>query len=174
MATSLLPSGTPAPPFELVAAYTKRKFGLLACQGRPLLLIFISYQTRQLVRDVSLAVRERFPSADQVLVANLINLDFVPGLVRGTAERMMVAELKEAVKQLPPGFNPHDHLILLPDWKGSVFKAYQIGHLGDQVALVLVDSQGMIRGSYRGKDPANAAVALLENELTGGASHNQT
>lgn len=168
--STLLPTGTPAPPFELTAAYTRRKFNPSSSLGTPVLLVFISYTTRHLVREVSQVVRERFPSASQLLVANLINLDFVPGLARRTAGRMIETELKEAAKGLPPGFNPHDHLILLPDWKGSVFKAYRIGRLSAEVALVLIDSQGLIAGSYQGNDPAGALVSLLETEFEAGSS----
>jgi hypothetical protein len=165
MTATFLPAGTPAPPFELTAAYTHRKFSPADCLGVPFLLVFISYATREMVRAISQSVRDRYPDADQVVVANLINLDFVPRLARSTAARMIDSELKEAVKQLPAGFHPHDHLILLLDWKGSVFKAYRVGHMNDEVALVMVDTQGLIVGSYQGSDPAGAALALVEAEL---------
>ena len=166
MSSDFLPAGTPAPPFELTAVLTYRKFGPSAGLGIPLLLVFISYSTRQAVRTIMQAVRERFPSASQVLVACLINLNFVPGLARSTATRMMEGELKEVVRHLPPGFDPHDHLILLPDWKGSVFKAYRVGHLDGEVALVMVDAQGLVASSYLGSDPARATLALLEAEMS--------
>lgn len=167
MTANFLPAGLPAPPFELVAAYTRRVFSPAASLGTPVMLVFISYATRHMVQDISLAVRERYPAASQVLVANLINLNFVPGLARSTAKRMMDAELREAVKQLSPGFNPYDHLILLPDWKGSVFKVYRVGRLDDQIALVMIDTKGLVAGSYRGTDPAGTALSLLEAVYNG-------
>lgn len=161
MAVSFLATGTPAPPFELQAVTTRRMFSPAACWGTLLPLVLISYSTRAMVREILQAVREREPGAGQVLVANQINLDFVSRLARGIASRWMDSELKQAARQLEEEYNPHDHQILLQDWKGTVNKIYRIVRIDEQQALVLVDGEGLIVGSYRGADPTGAAVAQV-------------
>ena len=60
----------------------------------------------------------------------MIDARVVPRLFRGTAEGMMEREYREAAAAMPKGYDPAEHLILLPDWKGEVVRAYGVDHLG--------------------------------------------
>jgi hypothetical protein len=131
------------------------------CTGTPLLLVFISFDTREQVRDISQAVRAVYPKISQVIVANVINLLFVPSLARKMAENRMESAIKQAIKEIPAPYTPAEYLILLPDWKGSMARAYRISSSGSQLSLVMIDGQGIIRGHYQGDDPAQAAVELI-------------
>lgn len=161
MSSRFLPIGSPAPAFELTAIHTRRVVNLASCAGTPLLLVFISFDTREQVRDISQAVRAVYPKISQVIVANLINLLFVPSIARKMAENRMEGAIKQAIKEIPAPYTPEEYLILLPDWKGSMARAYRISNSGSQVALVMLDGQGIIKGHYQGDDPAQAAVELI-------------
>lgn len=73
----------------------------------------------------------------------------------------MEGAIKQAIKEIPAPYTPAEYLILLPDWKGSMARAYRISNSGSQVALVMIDGQGIIQGHYQGDDPAQAAVELI-------------
>jgi hypothetical protein len=161
MSSRFLPIGSPAPSFEMTAIHTRRVVSLGSCSGTPLLLVFVSFDTREQVRDISQAVRDAYPDISQVIVANVINLLFVPSLARKMAENRMESAIKQAIKEIPPPYTPAEYLILLPDWKGSLARAYRISSSGDQVALVMIDGQGIIQGHYQGNAPAQAAVELI-------------
>lgn len=165
MTTRFLPIGSPAPDFELTTIHTQRVVSLTSCAGTPLLLVFLSYDTREQVREIAQAVRTAFPNIDQVVVANVINLLFVPSFARKMAENRMDNAIKQAIKEIPPPYTPAEYLILLPDWKGSLARAYRISNTGNQVALVLIDGQGIIQGHYQGDAPAQAAVELIAGLL---------
>lgn len=165
MSSRFLPIGSPAPAFELTAIHTRRVVSLASCAGTPLLLVFISFDTREQVRDISQAVRAIYPDNSQVIVVNVINLLFVPSLARKMAENRMESAIKQAIKEIPPPYTPAEYLILLPDWKGSIARAYHISSLGNQVALVVIDGQGIIQGFYQGDAPDQAAVELIRKVL---------
>jgi len=165
MSSRFLPIGSPAPDFQLTAVHTRRVVSLASCAGTPLLLVFLSYDTREQVRDISQAVRTTYPDISQVMVANVINLLFVPSLARKMAENRMESAIKQAIKEIPPPYTPAEYLILLPDWKGSLARAYRISNSGNQVALVMIDGQGIIQGHYQGEAPAQAAVELIAGLL---------
>ena len=76
------------------------------CAGAPLLLVFISFDTREQVRDISQAVRAIYPDISQVIVANVINLLFVPSLAREMAELRMESAIKQAIKVIPTLYTP--------------------------------------------------------------------
>jgi hypothetical protein len=67
----------------------------------------------------------------------------------------------QAAREVPDGYEVADHIIILPDWKGAAFKAYQVPQSHDQVALVLVDEAKMVQGNYLGKEPLVGARELL-------------
>lgn len=161
MSSRFLPIGSPAPPFEMTAIHTRRVVSLDSCAGTPLLLVFVSFDSREQVRDISQAVRDAYPEVSQVIVVNVINLLFVPSLARKMAENRMQSAIKQAIKEIPPPYTPAEYLILLPDWKGRLGRAYGISNSGNQVALVMVDRQGCIQGHYQGDKPAQAAIELM-------------
>ncbi len=155
-----LPENTPAPHFSAKAQVSHRPIDLSAAAGE-LLLIFHSYQTAPVAARITRAVRELYPGPEQVLVASVADMRVVPRLLRGTARGIIKNAYREASKQVPAGQDPADHIIILADWNGALFKAYQVPPTGRQVALVLVDEARAIAGNYVGAQPEQAALALL-------------
>jgi hypothetical protein len=159
-----LADGIPAPPFSLKAVVSERPINSQNIAGA-FLLIFHSYLTVFIVGEVIQAVREVYPSPDQVLIASVADLRIVPRLLRGTAKNIVRKAYKEAAKQIPSGHDPANHIIILPDWNGVIFKAYRVPDTSGQVALVLINESRVIQGSYHGAQPAQAALALLADTI---------
>jgi hypothetical protein len=155
-----LPDNAPAPPFSAKAQVSQRPISLGAATGE-LLLIFHSYQTALAAARITRAVREVYPEPDQVLVASAADMRVVPRLLRGTAKAIIKNAYLEASRQVPAGQDPADHIIILADWTGALFEAYQVPDTNQQVALVLVDKSKVIAGSYFGAQPEVAALSLL-------------
>ncbi len=163
-----LPEESPAPPFSARAQVSQRPIDLNAAAGE-LLLLFHSYQTAPIAARLTRAVREHYPSPDQVLVVSVADMRIVPRLLRGTARRIIKNAYQEASQQVPAGQDPADHIIILADWSGALFKAYQVPPTSRQVALVLVDQTKAIAGNYLGAQPEQAALALLARTQPPGA-----
>ena len=155
-----LPEGTPAPPFSAKAQVSQRPISLAAAKGK-LLLIFHSYQTAPVAAGITRTVREIHQHPDQVLIARVADMRVVPRLLRGTAKEIIKNAYREAAREVPASQDPANHIIILADWRGALFEAYQVPPTSRQVALVLVDESKVIAGSYSGARPEQAALSLL-------------
>jgi hypothetical protein len=110
-------------------------------------------------------VRERYPSADDVLVVDVVDLRGVPGVFRKVAEGVLAGEHKKAVEALPDGLDPHDHVIILPDWQGDVAKSFNLPEPSRTVCGAVLSAEGDVMGTFEGTNVANVFM-LIEYALT--------
>jgi hypothetical protein len=162
---SLLPPGTPAPDFSLTAVVSQRTVSPHDTPGK-LLLIFHSYETAALAGSVIAGLRDLHPDPQRLLIASVADLRVVPRLLKGVAEKIMRDAYAQAAQQVPRGQDAADHVIILPDWAGTVFDTYRVPQSNGQVALVLVDEGAVIGGSYLGDAPLEGALSLLDGRQT--------
>jgi hypothetical protein len=157
--------GSPAPPIDLPAVATGREFRLSDHRDRYVLLIFVAAYGAKATRDVVISVRRRYPEFDQLPIAIIIDMGMIPKLLHRTVTGFMEAAYREAAAQIPPGFKADDHLILLPDWSGSITREYAIKEISNEVHLVLVSPQGNIAAAYRGRDASNDMLTHLQKVM---------
>jgi hypothetical protein len=156
----IIADGRTAPDFSLTAVVSKRQVTLQDGADQ-LLLIFHTYHTARLVGDTVKRVKRTNPDPDRLLVAAVTDLSSIPRLLHGVARKILSDAYQEAAQEVPPGEQVADHIVILPDWKGSVSKAYQVPKGNDKVAMVLIDQARLIQGTYVGQEPVEAALALL-------------
>jgi hypothetical protein len=152
-----------APRFELRAIASGRTFRLQDYQGKPVVLLFVDYNTGRSTREVVKSLRRIYPEFNKVPIALIVDLRIVPKLLRGTATRVMESAYKQAATEIPANEDPADHLILLPDWTGVIFKAYQIEDVSRDMHLVLVDINGRIATVYQGQNLTQTALDWLNS-----------
>ncbi len=153
----------PAPQFLLPTVATGRTFDLAAYRGRPVILLFVDQYTARATRDVVIPLRFRIPSHELLPIAIVVDLSVIPKMLRGLAESFMERAYHEEAADVPPGFDPADHMMLLPDWDGEVSKLYGVGDTSKQIYIVGVDSEGIVHGAYQGPDPAEQALSFLKS-----------
>ena len=154
--------GQPAPPFALQAIASGRIFRPADYRDRAVLLIFGNHLTGRGAQAVVERLRPRYPRFEQLAIAVVVDAHIVPRLFRGAVEGLMEKEYREVATLIPPGFDPADHLILLPDWSSEVTRAYHAGDLNHHVHLVLIGPDGVVRADYHGPEPAAKAVELMQ------------
>jgi hypothetical protein len=152
---------SPAPQFELRAIASGRTFRIQDYIGRPVLLLFVDYNTGRSTREVVQSLRRAYPEFHKLPIALVVDLRIVPGLLRGTAIRIMESAYKQAATEIPAGADPADHLILLPDWSGNVFSDYQVGNVNQYMHLILIGANGRIAATYQGQNPTQTALGWL-------------
>jgi len=150
------------PPINLKAAGSKINIPLDKL-GVPTVLLFLWQETEVLGYKVRDAVREKYPEPSQVLIINLADLRGLPKMMRGMAERGLAKGYKKMVNELPDGVRAHEHVIILPDWKGEVVDAVGAGDTHKTPAVAVMDAEGEIIGLYHGDDLATAAMDFLKN-----------
>lgn len=117
--------------------------------------------TAQAARDLVEQVRRRHPDHEQVTVALVLDLNNVPIFLRGTAERFIESAYTEGAGQIPPPYDPADHLILLPDWTGQLFGGYHIADASHEIAAVVINPSGQVVTTIQAPDTANQVMDTL-------------
>lgn len=159
-------SGDRAPDFDLLAAGSGKRVMLRGNDGRPVVLIFHLQGTAPTARQINRAVRERYPDPDEVLVASVIDLSIVPPVYWMTVGIILGQAYEQAAAELPPETDPADYIVILPDWGGRVSRAYDARRTYRATAIVVVDENSNIAGSYQGEKPVETVLEILE-ELDG-------
>lgn len=175
--------GARAPDFGLLAAGSGRRVGvppdgaggsdgrpLRRPLGRPLVLIFHLQGTAPTAREINRAVRARYPSPEEVLVASVIDLSIVPPVYWLTVGLVLNTAYEEAAKEVPPNVDPADYVAILPDWGGLVSRRYGARNTGRAAAISVVDADANLAGSYQGERPVEAVLGALEPLIESAAS----
>lgn len=158
--------GSPAKDFSLTAAATGRVFNLADFRSRYVLLIFVTPTTARSSRDVVTGVRKAYPNFEQLPIAVIIDLRSVPGFFRGTAERILESAYREAAADIPSGYDPEDHLILLPDWKGTLTKAYDANKSDHKIHMILIDPEGKVDSSFSSLSSIERLISRMKSLLS--------
>lgn len=131
--------------------------------GKPAVLLFHTQETADDAAKVNAAIRadEKYHAAESLLVANIVDLRFIPKLFRGFAEKAMKENYAKAAASLPAEANSADYVLIFPDWDGSTTKAFGLKDTNKILALAVLDSNGNLVGSYQGNDAETHALKLL-------------
>lgn len=154
--TGLLPDAS------MTAVVSGREISLRET-GLPLVLVFHAQDTARDALGVNKAVRGVHPDAAEVLVASVIDLRPFPSMFRGMVETELEKAYHNAADRLPEGIDPADHVILLPDWDGTVFDSLGIKNANAQAVVVVADRQGRILCQARENDLGAQALEALRN-----------
>lgn len=161
MSTEFFPAGRPAPTFKQKAVGSGREVSVQAMAGRPLVLVFANQDSSRAGRAVIKAVRNDYPSASQVWIATIVDLQGVPVILKGMAESELKKQYEKGAERLPPEDDPTEYVVIVPDWKGDTLKAFGLKRLDKQPAAVVIDGAGVVRGSYLGEAPETTVLTAL-------------
>jgi len=150
----------PAPDITLTAVASKRKIALNAV-ATPTLLILFEQGTAGQIDPVVSAVRDAWPTADLVQIANVVDLRKFPRIVRKVAETLLNNSYNQNARNVKEGRDPADYVIILPDWQARVMKAVGIENVSARIAIAVVAPGGRLIGAYQGEGEGAKAVELL-------------
>ena len=149
-----------APALTFTAIESKRKIDL-ANVDRKTVLIMVSQETADSIDPVITEIRDEYDVISEVQVANVVDLRKFPRVVRKIAETLMAHRYKESAKNIKPGRDPAEWIIILPDWDGKLIKALGIADVSQQLAVAVVAPGGKLIGVHQGPGAAAAAMEML-------------
>lgn len=152
----------PAPDFTLTAIASGREVSVARFAQRPLVLIFASQNTTALVGEINGAVRAQLPLPTQATIASVFDFGNVPPLFHGMIKFMLKRAYKQAAQGVPPGFDPADYILILPDWTGQVRKQFGIDGVDKAAAVVVIDRAGKVQGVLQGTNVVESTMDLLK------------
>jgi hypothetical protein len=132
--------------------------------GAPALFLCFGQETQAGRDAVEAVARGKYATPAELVVVYLIDLHKIPGLLRKVAEGVLGNEHKKAVESVPPGGDPAEYVIVLPDWKGSAVQALGLEDATRTLGLALVDEGGRVTWRYQGAEPAAALEAWLAEQ----------
>lgn len=156
--------GSPIPDFEAAATQSGRDASPQSLRGRRIVYVVHGVPTADAAKAVSKAVRSRFPSARDVALVSIVDLRSMGGLWRRVAEAQLkstYAKLAAKVESLGLGEAPEDHVMIVPDWDGSLATLLANAPTGEEATAVVVDKEGVVRAVATGKDPSEAVMQAL-------------
>ncbi len=133
--------------------------------GVPALLVFVARETSDQPGPVIGAIRDTYPTAEELLIVSVADGRAFPRLIRKIAEQIMKSSYNDAVKNLEPGREPEDYVLIAPDWDGAVLTPLGIEDVSKQIAFAVIDAKGGLTGTYQGDDPQTHVLELLERAV---------
>jgi hypothetical protein len=156
-----LKTGERAPHFSLLAAGSGRRVDTQNVVGRRVVLIFHLQGTAPTAREINRAVRIHYPDPEDVLVASVIDLSIVPPFYWMSVGLILGQAYDRAAEELPPGADPAEYVVILPDWGGLVSRRYDVGNTGRAAAMVVLDEEGSVAASYQGERPVETVLEVI-------------
>ena len=151
-----------APKFKLEAASGLRTVGHPHSLPQVLVLLFQAEATADAARLVNEAVRGVYEDSEDMIVASVADMSSVPRFMHKMSKNMLLRAYEKAAENIPEGFDPADYIILLPDWTGQVFKAFDVGDVNKKALMVIIDHEGQIVLKKRGGNLGKAALEELD------------
>lgn len=151
---------TAAPAISLTAIVSKRKLAFNDVPV-PTLLVLVAQETAGLVDPIFAAVREKYPLASQVQIATIVDTHKFPAILKKFAEGLMKSRYNESAKNMEPGKEPAEYLLIVPDWKAAASKALGLTDTSEHLAIAVLAPGGKLIGTDQSADTAAAALALL-------------
>jgi hypothetical protein len=129
--------------------------------GRRVVLVFHLQGTAPTAREINRAVRLRYPDPEDVLIASVIDLSIVPPFYWMSVGLILGQAYDRAAQELPPGADPAEYVVILPDWGGLVSRRYDVGNTGRAAAIVVLDEDGSVAASYQGERPVENVLEVI-------------
>ncbi|MEP7214813.1 MAG: hypothetical protein ABI782_01090 [Anaerolineaceae bacterium] len=149
-----------APALLFTSIESKRKFDL-ANVDRKTVLMLVSQESSGSIDPVIAEIRKAYADVSEVQIANVVDLRKTPRVLRKVAETLMSHRYKESAKNLPPGRDAAEWIIILPDWQGKLIRALGIDDVSQEMAVAVVAPGGQLLGVHHGVGAAAAAIEML-------------
>lgn len=151
---------TPRSSHTLTAAVSGREIDF-ASPGLPTVLVFHDQDSVKAGVAAVIAVRSEHEDAASVTVANVVDLQSVPKLFRKFAETSMRKSYARAEEGLSEGKRAEDYVVILADWDGSATQGFGFSDMGEDIGVVVLDTDGEIVGFHRGENATDEALEDL-------------
>ncbi len=155
-------------PAETLTAVVSGREITLNAIGRPAVLVFHGQDTAAAALAVNNTVRTAFPSADDLLIASIIDLRQFPAMFHGMVKPELEKAYHKAAGKLSADLLSGDTdadalIVLLPDWKGAAHEACGVQDSTKEATALVTDAGGHILARIQDDDLGAATLAALQN-----------
>jgi len=148
------------PSIILHAAGSRQDFKLSRL-GQKAVLVCHGQDTAKAAFEVNNTVREKYPDADEVLIASIIDLSSFPSMFQGMVKPELDKAYLKAASKLSEGLEPRDYVIILADWDAEATEALEAKGSTKQAVVIVADAKGQVVGRCAEGDLGAAALKFL-------------
>ena len=152
---------TKAPSFFLTTVGTARMVGGPPGPAIPLLLIFHGYKGSETAININIAIRDQYPSVEQLQISSVVDLHHIPRYMRAAVELTLAAAYRQSANRVPQNLDPTEYVVMVPDWEGKVTAAFGMQERVNDIGLALITSPWTIFDTYNGPEPFVAVEKML-------------
>lgn len=77
---------------------------------------------------------------------------------------MLRQAYEKTAAELPPGVDPEEYVMILPDWGGRITRSFGLRDTGLVAAVAMIDGDGWVSGVHQGEGLAELVLEWLERE----------
>jgi hypothetical protein len=152
--------GSPLPPFKATAAVSGRAVSEADLKGTGVLVIH-GAKTADAAKDVSKAVRTKYPKTTDVFLASIVDLRAFAGIWKRVAEAQVKSTYEKlAAKATEAGMDPKEQVLICPDWDGAIAQSLGVAEPDKEAAAIVVKG-GKVAAVATGKDIAGQVMTAL-------------
>ncbi len=152
--------GQPLPAFSVLAAVSGRTVSPALFAGTGVLVVH-GAKTADAAKEVSKAVRTKWPQPGAVALATVVDLRAFAGIWKKVAEAQLKSTYEKlAAKAKEAGMDPAEQVLIGTDWDGAASQTLGV-EKPDEEAVAYVLQGGKVTAVCKGKEMAAAVVAAL-------------
>ncbi len=154
--------GDALPVFSLTSAVSGLTVDNRWLAGRKAVLVVHGSKSSDAAKNVSKALRQREPDASKVAYVSVVDLRPFSGLWKKVAEAQIKASFtKLAAKATEAGLDPKEHVVICPDWDGTVSAILGVPEPDKEPAAVVVAADGKVVAIASGDEIVATAMAAI-------------
>lgn len=155
-------AGERAPEFEASAAGSGREITLASFSGRRAILMFHGSSGAGEAVRINRLVRQAGYTARELMVASVVDLSAVPLFTRAAVAGYLSGRYRAACAEVPPGAEPEEYVIILPDWSADVTVAFGASGAGSLEAFLL-NEDGIIEERYERRQLLDSLLHVVQS-----------
>lgn len=149
-----LAPGAPLPAFSIAAAVSGRTVDNAYLAGHRAVVVLHGAKNTDAPKEVARLVRAKSMDPKDPILVTVVDLRAMAGIWRKVAEAQLKSTYQKLATKVPAGQDPADHILICPDWDGSVCAALGAAEAGTQAVAVVVGADGKVRDAL----PAGAGL----------------
>ncbi len=155
----MVAAGDSCPAFETEAAVSGKRIAPDTLAGKKAVLILHGARTSEAPKVVGKAVRAAHPKAEDVVVANIVNLKSMAGLWKKVADAQVKATYDKLAGKIGDGAD--EYVIICTDYENAVAPMFGFEDTNSKAAVVVLGPDGAILGLSDEGDLAKQALGWL-------------
>lgn len=130
--------------------------------GHRAVIVLHGVKNTEAPKEVAKAVRAKSMDPKDPILVTIVDLRAMAGLWRKVAEAQIKSTYQKLAAKIPEGDDAEDHILICPDWDGTVCAALGAPDAANQAVAIVVGKDGKVLGEFSGPGLGEKILAHLD------------